>query len=273
MSSGLKPSLHFSILLAIGAALAILLVLLPKTVVVNETGMEQSASISAADSTQTDDDVHASLTAEQEATIKEIKADNSDSNTQFQALSTYFASQNLFDSAAYYAEQVALKSQSAADWTKAGDFYYQAYSLSIQPMTMEKNAEKTRKAYQMVLDKNPRDLHAKTNMAMTYVKSDSPMQAIGMLREVLAENPKYTPAIMSLGALSIQSGQYDKAIARFQEVLSYEPANMNAQLGLAYSLIESGDKEKGKVILEGLLKTDIDDVLKNEINNTLQSIK
>jgi cytochrome c-type biogenesis protein CcmH/NrfG len=99
------------------------------------------------------------------------------------------------------------------------------------------------------------------------------MKAITMLREVLDQEPNYVPAIMSLGGLSMQSNQYDKAAARFQNVLKIDPANVNAKLGLAYSLIELDRKLEAKGLLNDVLSQNIDDVMKDEIIKTLNSLK
>jgi Flp pilus assembly protein TadD len=133
--------------------------------------------------------------------------------------------------------------------------------------------EKARAAYNKVLALQPADLHAKTNLAMSYVGSDAPMKAITMLREVLDQEPKYIPAIMSLGGLSMQSNQYEKAASRFQNVLQIDPTNVNAKLGLAYSLIELGKKPDAKALLNDVLKQNIDPVMKDEITKTLNSLK
>lgn len=189
-------------------------------------------------------------------------------------ISNLFANESLFDSAAFYMNEAAVKSQNLELQIKAGDLYFQAYNMSLDPVKREELAEQARLNYDKVLSVNPRDLHVRTNKAMTFVSSASPMQAITLLRQVLDDEPKYTPAIMSLGALSMQSGQYDKAVSRFQQVLSIDPGNLRGKLGLGYSLLETGKQEEGlKVLQEILSNPATDEVLRSEIQNTLNTVK
>lgn len=109
---------------------------------------------------------------------------------------------------------------------------------------------------------------------MTYVASASPMQAIQTLRQVLEIEPNFEPALMNLGVLSMQSNQYDKAADRFRAVLRVNPNNHNATVGLAYSLVELNQKPQAKKLLEDLLAhKDLEAPLRQEVSNTLQSLK
>ncbi len=188
-------------------------------------------------------------------------------------IANLFVEANRFDSAGHYFEKIALLSPSSEQWLRAGDSYFQAYNLALKAENLTNFAQKTRDCYQKVLDINPRQLQAKTNMAMTYVQSDSPMQAIMMLREVITEEPNYEPALMNLGVLSMQSGQYDKAADRFKQVVRINPNNVNALLGLGYSLIELKDKSSAKIIFEDLKKKVKEPSLLEEVNKALESLK
>lgn len=269
--SGLKPERHILIVVTVGILAAVGLFSLPKYVVQNETG-EQPAQ-SSNETTTTEKEPHLQLSEQQSDELNKIRNSSKGPLDIYQDLSVFFAGVNMFDSSAFYAEKRALELNNEQDWLMAGDYYYQAYSLSLNPVTQEEFAEKARAAYQKALEINPNQLHARTNTAMTYVTSASPMQAIMMLRQVLDINPRYVPAIMSMGALSMQSGQYDKAVSRFEQALTIDEGNLNAQLGLAYSLIETGEKDRAKSILEGLSKIGLDEVLQNEVDKTLESLK
>jgi uncharacterized protein HemY len=216
------------------------------------------------------------LTPEQEKQIADLKqklATATDKKAVYNQLAETFALGNRFDSAAVYIEKIALAAPSTENWMRAGDAYLQAYNLALKPENIEYLANKTRNAYHKVLEKSPRQLQAKTNLAMTYVQTDSPMQAIMMLREVLAEEPNYEPALMNLGVLSMQSNQYAKAADRFRQVLRINPSNANAQFGLGYSLLELGEKDQAKKILLDLKEKVKDPTLLQELNKTLESIK
>ncbi len=260
-----------------GVILAGILYSLPKTVVNDkDSGLNSAEVVENSNSTSNNEGTH----SPQLSLKNKIKADslkalirNQEENSEvLMILSELYAAENIYDSAAYYAEKKSVITGSPKDMSLSADLYFQAFSLSLNPVDREELAEKTRDMYGKVLNLIPSDLHARTNTAMTYVTSDSPMQAIMMLRQVLADNPSYVPALMSMGGLSLQSGQNDKALARFQEVLKLDPGNVNAIIGLAFAQIELGDKENAKKNLEMVLKLPLDEVLRQEVVNTLQSL-
>lgn len=255
--------------------LAIVLFLLPRKVLKDPVTGEQANTENSVESSEN----HASafpLSSSNRMLVDSLIA-SFKANEELSILtevSDIFGTESLFDSSAYYMNMAADKSQNLDLRAKAGDLYFQAYNMSLDPVQREELGERARENYDTILAVNPRDLHARTNKAMTYVSSSSPMQAISLLRQVLDDEPKYVPAIMSLGALSMQSGQYDKAVGRFKEVLAIDPNNLRGKLGLGYSLIEVGDKEDGMNILDQILQNnEIDEVLRSEIENTLNSVK
>jgi Flp pilus assembly protein TadD len=223
------------------------------------------------------EEIHApKLTVEQQKKVSVLKQkliSDKNSTKILDELAAVYATANRFDSAAYYIEQIALKEPNINHWMRTGDAYYQAFTLALKPENLQMMAEKTQNAYKKVLELNPRQLQAKTNMAMTYVQSGTPMQAIGLLREVLDEEPNFEPALMNLGVLSMQSNQFDKAADRFQQVLRNNPKNTNAQLGLGYSLIELGKKPEARKVFEDLKNKVKDPTLLEEINKALESLK
>ncbi|WP_255068213.1 lipopolysaccharide assembly protein LapB [Lacihabitans sp. LS3-19] len=216
------------------------------------------------------------LSPESEALLESLQQKAQSPKGQLEAFSeiaNLYIKESVFDSAGYYFEKIAKTTPSVNNWSNAADAYFQGFNLAISPENLEKLVEKTRACYNEVLKLEAGNLHAKTNLAMSYVGSDNPMKAIGMLREVLDQEPKYIPAIMSLGGLSMQSNQYDKAAVRFSNVLQIDPNNVNAKLGLAYSYIELGKKDEAKAILNQVIALDIDQVMKDEIAKTLNSLK
>ncbi|CAH0997429.1 Cell division coordinator CpoB [Emticicia aquatica] len=271
---------NFIILIVIAVALTGFLYSRPKVVVKDEAKANRdkvSETKTAAKDTEHQESTQApKLSAEQEKQLSDLKqklASASNKNALYEQIAQVFLAANRFDSAATYAEKIALADPSTANWMQAGDTYYQAFTLAFRQENVSNYAEKTRECYQKVLDKNPHQLQAKTNIAMTYVQSDSPMQAIMMLREVITEEPSFEPALMNLGVLSMQSGQYAKAADRFKQVVRLNPANLNALLGLGYSLVEMGEKAQAKTIFEDLKKKVKEPTLLEEVNKALESLK
>ena len=86
-------------------------------------------------------------------------------------------------------------------------------------------------------------LDAKVDEAVAIIQSGegAPMQAIGMLLEVLKENPDHEKALMWLGNFSMMSGQWDKAVDRFHHLTQIRPEVETYWLNKSQSLLQMGD--------------------------------
>ncbi|QIP12207.1 tetratricopeptide repeat protein [Spirosoma aureum] len=163
-----------------------------------------------------------------------------------------------YDSAAYYAGLLATDQPTEQNLLQAGDQYFEAYTFAVDEAKTAMLGQKTRGFYQQVLAKNPGLLAAKANMAMTYVNTDTPMQGIMLLRDVLKQDPTNELALFNLGLLSMRSGQYERAVERFRQILVTNPASRKAQFYLGVSLAESGQKEEAKKVLAQVKKQEKD---------------
>lgn len=263
---------------------------LPKVVVDNEKKtLQQPAKENAAATANRDKNVKSDaptvtenhtepLDAEQQkviANLREVYAKNT-GKSKIKAsdeLIIQFVKYTRYDSAAYYANEIAKIEPSESNLMKAGGLYYEAFTYALESDKTVKMGELTRGIYQKVLDKNPNNLLAKTNMAMTYTATQTPMQGIMMLRDVIAKEPDYEPALFSLGILSIRSNQFGKAVDRFKQILRNNPANSKAALNLGYCLAELDRKEEAKQILEKVFATSKDPQEKAAANDILSKIK
>jgi len=263
---------------------------LPKVVVDNEKKtLQQPAKENAAATANRDKNVKSdaptvtenhteSLGAEQQKVITNLrevyeKSAGKGKITSAEALIIQFVKYTRYDSAAYYANEVAKIEPSENNLMKAGGLYYEAFTYAIESNKTVKMGELTRGIYQKVLDKNPNNLLAKTNMAMTYTATQTPMQGIMMLRDVIAKEPDYEPALFSLGILSIRSNQFGKAVDRFKQILRNNPANSKAALNLGYCLAELDRKEEARQILDKVLATSQDPQEKVAATDILSKIK
>ncbi len=163
-----------------------------------------------------------------------------------------------YDSAAYYADLLAVTQPTERNMLGAGDAYFEAYTFSVNEQKTARLGEKTRSFYQKVLAKNPNLLSAKANMAMTYVNTPTPMQGIMLLREVLQQEPTNELALFNLGLLSMRSNQYERAIERFRQILVINPASRKAQFYLGVSLAEAGQKDEAKRVLASVKRQEKD---------------
>ncbi len=72
--------------------------------------------------------------------------------------------------------------------------------------------------------------------------SESPMEGILKVRQVVEKDSANIFGQLVLGHGSILSGQYDKAIGRFGKVVALQPSNLEAILMLAEAYERTGDK-------------------------------
>jgi len=126
--------------------------------------------------------------------------------------------------------------------------------------------------YGLVLKEKPNELNVKSNMAMTYVTTSTPMQGIILLREVIAQDPDNESALMNLGLLAMQSRQYEKATERFKQIISKHPANSEARLYLGISFVESGKNEEAIKEFNFLKLNEKDPVILQSVNQYLQKL-
>lgn len=86
-------------------------------------------------------------------------------------------------------------------------------------------------------------LDVKVDEAVAIIQSGegAPMQAIGMLLEVLKENPDHEKALMWLGNFSMMSGQWVKAVDRFHHLTQIRPEVEMYWLNKSQSLLQMGD--------------------------------
>ncbi len=157
-----------------------------------------------------------------------------------------FAQNEWYDSAAFYAEQLAEASSDVEAQKKALDLYYQAFTFALDENRSQALGEKVRYYGEVVLNSNPTYLEAKTKMAMTFLATAEPMKGIQMLREVIDSDENNVLALYNLGLLSMQSGQYDKAVERFEKVVELNTDHLQAQFFLGVSYFETGKKRKAR---------------------------
>lgn len=170
----------------------------------------------------------------------------------------FFKSVSRFDSAAFYAGLLAENQPIESNLLRAGDLYFEAYGFAVDDKKSTDLGQKTRDFYQKALDKNPNLLLAKANMAMTYVSTQTPMQGIMLLREVLQQDPTNEVALFNLGLLSMRSNQYDRAIERFRQILAVNPNSRKARFYLGVSLVEKGEKGEAKKVFTEVKATEKD---------------
>lgn len=273
----------FLIVLLIASAMVLGLYSLPKGVVSNkEKALESSSKSQTSQQTKADASAEKhtpSLSAKQQKQVialREAFENAKDNVTRIKAadqLILVYAQASRFDSAAYFAEEIAKIEPTAKNILRTGDAYYGAYTYAVNEQKEKHLAEKTREFYGKALSLNPNLLEAKSNLAMTYVSTDTPMQGILLLREVLEQDPDFEPALFNMGMLSMRSNQYQKAIERFRRILTNSPANVKAKFYLGISLAEVGQKDEARQLLTEVAKQDQDPSIQAAVKETLDNLK
>jgi outer membrane protein len=262
------------LLIAVCAIVIWLIFLLPKVVVDNESTMASSPTDSVGQTTP-----HAEPPQEVVSGIRALRRESEGSTANEKnaifadSLAELYQLAGNFDSAAWFAEEASKFFNTEESWTKVGDQYYQAYTLSVDPTKQNRFAEKAREFYTKVLESNPGNLDVKTKMAMTYLSAENPMQGITMLREVLAVDPKNELALLNMGMLSIQSGQHERAVTRLNELVKINPNHIQGRLLLGIALMNSGDRQGAKEQFEKVKQLDNDPAVQATVESYLKDLK
>jgi outer membrane protein len=263
------------VLIVVSVALIVVLFLLPKVVVENDSLVGEAPS----DSILTEMDDHAQVPATVSKQIKNLRALYT-GNTQNQknaifadSLADLYVLAGKFDSSAWFAEEASKFFNTNESWIKAGDHYYQAYSFALDRGRQSQFAARAQAFYNKVLEKNPDNLDVKTKLAMTYLTEASPMQAITMLREVLAKDPKNELALYNMGMLSIQSGQHERAIERLEQLVEINPEHTQAQLLLGVAYMNVGQNRKAKDQFNKVKLLDKDPSVQATVDSYLKDLK
>ena len=155
--------------------------------------------------------------------------------------------------AAYYFEQKANNKPSEQNYLNAAYRYFDAFKSANDSVLRSLMVQKAIASYSKVLEFNPANLDAKTDLGVCYVEGSSePMKGIMMLRDVVKEKPDHEMAQLNLGFLSVKSGQYAKAIERFNIVMKINPKRTDIYYFLGRTYYEEGKKDSALLWLEKL---------------------
>jgi tetratricopeptide (TPR) repeat protein len=162
---------------------------------------------------------------------KQIEKNSSGNLVFFDSIASVWDEMKLFALSAYYFEQKATEDQTEKSTLNAAYRYFDAMKQAVDTSVKNLMTQKAIQAYQQVLEKNPANLNAKSDLGVLYAEgTHEPMKGITLLREVVAENPNHEMAQMNLGFLSLKSNQYEKAIERFDKVLAINPARIDMHI-------------------------------------------
>ena len=151
--------------------------------------------------------------------------------------------------------------------------YFDAFKIATDETERKAMVDAAILNYKKVIEYNPENLNAKTDLGVLYAEGTSdPMAGIMLLREVVAKDPKHENAQMNLGLLSLKSNQNDKAIERFENVLQINPARLEMYVYKAYAYVAMKDTSKAKENFELFLKNSDDEVAKQQVKDYMKEL-
>jgi tetratricopeptide (TPR) repeat protein len=176
--------------------------------------------------------------------------------------------------AAYYFEQKAQKNNSEQNFLNAAYRYFDGFKVAPDSLMRSFFVQKAIANYEKVIEINPKNLNARTDLGICYAEGTSnPMKGIMLLRDVVKENPNHENAQLNLGFLSVKSGQYDKAIDRFNSVLKINPQHIEVYVILGQTYAQTGNKEKAIENFEKFKELSNDNQLIAEVDRYISELK
>jgi TolA-binding protein len=173
----------------------------------------------------------------------------------------------------YYYEEIAKSEPSEQNWINVAFRYFDAFKMTGDSLKRVYFVNKAIDCYKKVIEINPKNYDAKTDLGVCYAEGTSnPMQGIMMLREVVQEAPKHVMAQYNLGVLSVKSGQLDKAVARFENVLVLDPSLEDARFLLGKTYMQMGNNAAALKNFEILKKESKDPALVKEVESLISQI-
>lgn len=130
------------------------------------------------------------------------------------------ATAGAFAQAGAVQEAIARSVNTASAWADAGSFYL-AHMLRSQGQVRADYAQRSARAYEASLARNPEDLDVKTDLATAYLNDPAdPMRAVTVIREVLDADPNHARARFNYALMLTQIGRLDQAREQFARVLT-----------------------------------------------------
>ncbi len=202
------------------------------------------------------------------------KLAGNDQPAMYDSIASIFDIEGKPASAAWYYEQKVNVDPSESTYLNTAYRYFDAFKAAKDSAESGFFVSKAIENYKKVLEINPDNLNAKTDLGICYVEgTPQPMQGITLLREVVETNPDHEYAQLNLGFLSMKSGQFEKAAERFTKVLEINPARIDMYIYLGEAQARMGNNEKAVENLEMFTNLSGDRELVAEVQNYIDELK
>ncbi|MBD0277098.1 MAG: tetratricopeptide repeat protein [Flavisolibacter sp.] len=156
----------------------------------------------------------------------------------------------VFEPYAWYMAEAARLENSENSLTFAAHLFLDNLTTEESPELKKWKALQAKDLFERSLKINPANDSAQVGLGATYLFggiSNSPMEGIQKIRQVVERDSTNVYAQLTLGRASMMSGQLDKAIERFKKVATIQPHNLEAILTLADAYERKGSKEEAIV--------------------------
>jgi tetratricopeptide (TPR) repeat protein len=140
-----------------------------------------------------------------------------------------------FEPFAWYTAEAARLENSEKSLTFAARLFLEGLKNESRPDVKQWEAVQAKDLFERSLKLNPANDSAKVYLGSVYLYGGlgSPMEGIGMVREVASRDSNNIHAQITLGEASLVSGQLDKAIERYKTVVRIQPDNLEAIFRIA----------------------------------------
>lgn len=233
-----------------------------KPVEADPTGLDADALLASAE---------AALDSTGKSTLaglkKELKESGREADTALmREIGLLWDQSGIAAASAIWFERIAKVAPGEKTYLEAAYRYFDAFRMAGDTGLRSVLVVKAIDSYTKVLEFNPENLNAKTDLGACYADGTSePMKGIMMLREVVEKNPEHEMAQYNLGMLSVKSGQLDKAIERFNKVLTINPKRHEVHYYLGQVFLQKGDTTTAIREYELFIKSanyDVSDLIK-----------
>lgn len=169
--------------------------------------------------------------------------------------------------------ELAEEKGDTAIWREAGLRFISAARMS-EPEDRDWAYMEAERAFQKILEKNPDDPEANTNIGIVQIEMGiaPPMEGISRLREVVDKNPDYIPAILQLGHFSLLSGQISKARYWYGEAQQKAPGLSEINFYLGETYLAGGDSDSAMIFYNAYRETLKDPAAEAEFDLYLEDV-
>jgi len=195
-----------------------------------------------------------------------LKKNGAEDTASLDGLGRFWDRNGIPAASAIWFERKAAVVKSEQAYLDAAYRYFDAFRMANDTTVRTELVNRSIANYKKVLEINPKNLNAKTDLGACYADgTNEPMKGIMLLREVVTEDPRHEMAQYNLGMLSVKSGQLEKAIERFNTVLEINPKRVEVNYFLGQVYLQQGDTVKAITSYETFIKNapyDVSDVIK-----------